>query len=331
VHSLCYLANRYSTRYISKQVKATFCTISLAEIYSVNLLVSELEHLKETLQKVTAGMQHAQSIEVTRALTQAVCNWAELNGWHTSCEHPIAVRGYVSQRGHRRVSGRIDVWIEKHPLASKSSTTLPRSKIASENYRPEKIAIEIDRANKKWSLAKLVQAEKNGACPIWIRWGGHRVIPVPKFINLIDLTTTLHWRSVMEHKSGQTTSYVTIKFKEKTESSGGSKILVRGGQLEMPASSCRQDPKSTILIDSNGEIVFSIPTELIASVKWQHSEKQSKNKPPAAGTPWKADEDELLCSGFENGHSIKDLASTHGRTHGAIRSRLMRLGLIDYR
>ncbi len=54
--------------------------------------------------------------------------------------------------------------------------------------------------------------------------------------------------------------------------------------------------------------------------------KKERVLPGAAGKPWDAEEDASLAADFESGTAIKELAQTHQRTEGAIRSRLMRLG-----
>ena len=54
-----------------------------------------------------------------------------------------------------------------------------------------------------------------------------------------------------------------------------------------------------------------------------------KQQPPAAGTPWTADEDAVLAREFDQGTSIAEIASRHSRSRGAITSRLVKLGRID--
>ena len=54
--------------------------------------------------------------------------------------------------------------------------------------------------------------------------------------------------------------------------------------------------------------------------------KKDRVLPGAAGNPWDAEEDAILVADFESGTAIKELAQTHRRTEGAIRSRLMKLG-----
>lgn len=50
--------------------------------------------------------------------------------------------------------------------------------------------------------------------------------------------------------------------------------------------------------------------------------------PTNAGAPWTAEEDEQLKQEFAEGHEVAELSQRHGRTDGAIQSRLMRLGLM---
>ena len=52
---------------------------------------------------------------------------------------------------------------------------------------------------------------------------------------------------------------------------------------------------------------------------------------PRAYEPWSADEDATLRFLFSRGHSIKALADLHGRRPGAIRSRLLKLELVESR
>jgi hypothetical protein len=49
----------------------------------------------------------------------------------------------------------------------------------------------------------------------------------------------------------------------------------------------------------------------------------------SAGTPWSAEEDARLCREFGSGMTTAQIALQHGRTSGAITSRLVKLGRID--
>lgn len=51
--------------------------------------------------------------------------------------------------------------------------------------------------------------------------------------------------------------------------------------------------------------------------------------PNRNGETWKPEEDERLAQAFDSGAAIKELAASHERTNGAIRSRLVRLGRIE--
>ncbi|MDR2869244.1 MAG: RecQ family ATP-dependent DNA helicase, partial [Deferribacteraceae bacterium] len=69
-------------------------------------------------------------------------------------------------------------------------------------------------------------------------------------------------------------------------------------------------------------------TSLIAS----YVEEEATTPSPELtnkGKPWDLYEDKRLQQGYEEGKSIKQLASSHGRTDGSIRSRLRKLGLIE--
>ena len=68
---------------------------------------------------------------------------------------------------------------------------------------------------------------------------------------------------------------------------------------------------------------------ILALERWERYEKRQKSLPPNAGKPWLPEEEEALLEGFDRGLSVADLARKHGRTVGAIRSRLMKLGRIE--
>lgn len=55
----------------------------------------------------------------------------------------------------------------------------------------------------------------------------------------------------------------------------------------------------------------------------------SSRTPPAnAGKPWTESEDQTLCTAFDQGVSIKELAVRHGRSTTALNARLFKLGKI---
>lgn len=60
-------------------------------------------------------------------------------------------------------------------------------------------------------------------------------------------------------------------------------------------------------------------------------EKRERSLPANAGKAWNSEEDRLLMEGFDAGVLVKQLATKHGRTEGAIAARLVRLGKISER
>jgi len=58
-------------------------------------------------------------------------------------------------------------------------------------------------------------------------------------------------------------------------------------------------------------------------------EKKLKDKPNNAGKPWSKEEDDDLAKGFDAGVTVKELSEKHGRTRGAIQTRLIRIGKIQ--
>lgn len=53
------------------------------------------------------------------------------------------------------------------------------------------------------------------------------------------------------------------------------------------------------------------------------------DRPSSAGARWTKEEDALLCTEFDGGMTVHDIATQHGRTRGSITSRLVKLGRID--
>ncbi len=61
-----------------------------------------------------------------------------------------------------------------------------------------------------------------------------------------------------------------------------------------------------------------------------HMEPNAKRQQPAsAGARWDEGEDVRLCSEFDGGMTIGEIALAHGRTRAAINLRLVKLGRID--
>lgn len=58
------------------------------------------------------------------------------------------------------------------------------------------------------------------------------------------------------------------------------------------------------------------------------SEEKKRKLPPNAGRPWTQEEDAQVCAELGEGIRIAEMARSHGRTNGAIWSRLVHLGKI---
>lgn len=56
---------------------------------------------------------------------------------------------------------------------------------------------------------------------------------------------------------------------------------------------------------------------------------QQKTDRKNAGKPWTEEEEKRLIDEYHEGLKVKDMAKSHGRSNGAITSRLVKLSLID--
>lgn len=73
----------------------------------------------------------------------------------------------------------------------------------------------------------------------------------------------------------------------------------------------------------------SIGWEPLNSKRRAYSSKEIRQKYPRAGLRWTKEEDDDLIRNFQNCLTIPELANKHQRNRGGIRTRLIRLGLID--
>ena len=60
-----------------------------------------------------------------------------------------------------------------------------------------------------------------------------------------------------------------------------------------------------------------------------HAALEASARPPRKGQPWSHHEDQELLDAHQHGHPIAHIARHHGRTTGAIRSRLVRMGVVE--
>ena len=70
------------------------------------------------------------------------------------------------------------------------------------------------------------------------------------------------------------------------------------------------------------KVMAALQAGFAALQKQQKKETQRAKLPVQAGKPWTDEEDQRLLEAFDNGSKVKELAEEHGRTSGAIQSRL---------
>lgn len=94
-----------------------------------------------------------------------------------------------------------------------------------------------------------------------------------------------------------------------------------------------KEPRSRIVIDEQDIPDFAAAIAAIREFQQPvtpPAEKPAKalKRPPNAGKAWDPVEAESLASAFKSGTTIVQLATTHGRTRGAITAKLEKLGLV---
>ncbi len=87
----------------------------------------------------------------------------------------------------------------------------------------------------------------------------------------------------------------------------------------LPAESPYQHP----------QVVRALMTAIRVFERQEERERRTRSLPGNAGKPWDDDEQQRFCRDFDAGTSVKELAARHGRTEGAIQSRLVKLGKIN--
>ncbi len=86
------------------------------------------------------------------------------------------------------------------------------------------------------------------------------------------------------------------------------------GEVLPPQDSCNQ-----------GDVLRAILTVLD---ELDAEPKTRKVLPANAGKPWSSEEEAQLIEEYDSPLSLKDIAAVHGRTKGAIESKLVGLGII---
>jgi hypothetical protein len=75
--------------------------------------------------------------------------------------------------------------------------------------------------------------------------------------------------------------------------------------------------------------LFAAGALLKADAATPARERTRSTRLTSAGAPWSTEEDERLCREFETKMTVGQIALQHGRSSGAITSRLVKLGRID--
>ena len=116
---------------------------------------------------------------VTARITREVVAWARARGWTTRTEARVNV---PSARAAPCQPGFVDVVVRR-------ADRLPD------------LAIEIDSADKPWSVVKLQHAAAAGMHAIWVRWGDEKCAGVYDEVDVIQLSLTR--RPAHRRKPGQ--------------------------------------------------------------------------------------------------------------------------------
>lgn len=77
------------------------------------------------------------------------------------------------------------------------------------------------------------------------------------------------------------------------------------------------------------QIVRSLYEAAAALEKQERFERRKSQMPAKTGSPWSEDEDRKLLAGFDAGRALQELASSHQRTMGSVRARLLKYGRIN--
>lgn len=77
---------------------------------------------------------------------------------------------------------------------------------------------------------------------------------------------------------------------------------------------------------NNPNIIRALFQAVKALEYLEKQEQRERSLPSQAGKPWSDEEDQELLAEFDAGNKLVAIASHHGRTEGAISSRLAKLG-----
>ncbi|MFV0126333.1 hypothetical protein ACLGI4_01170 [Streptomyces sp. HMX112] len=117
------------------------------------------------------AFQRLTSVEVTGHLTSVVTAWGASHGWAARREAGAGIT--ATARSGRTRTGLLDLLF----------------------HRPggSRLAVEIDRGNKRWSLEKLIHQADTGGCAVWLRWDTKPCsVVIPPQVGLVELRVHQH-------------------------------------------------------------------------------------------------------------------------------------------
>lgn len=77
------------------------------------------------------------------------------------------------------------------------------------------------------------------------------------------------------------------------------------------------------------QIVRALYEAAAALERQERYDRRRSQMPQKTGEPWSEDEDRRLLAAFDAGRALQELASSHERTMGAVRARLLKYGRIN--
>jgi hypothetical protein len=94
------------------------------------------------------------------------------------------------------------------------------------------------------------------------------------------------------------------------------------------------DPESGEVFPSESayqrpQVVRALYEAATALERQERFERRKAQMPSKTGEPWSEEEDRKLLAAFDAGRALQELATSHERTMGAVRARLLKYGRIN--
>lgn len=94
------------------------------------------------------------------------------------------------------------------------------------------------------------------------------------------------------------------------------------------------DPESGEIFPSESayqrpQVVRALYEAATAIERQERFERRKAQMPAKTGEPWSEEEDRKLLAAFDAGRALQELATSHERTMGAVRARLLKYGRIN--